>query len=83
MVVTTYLSISWIKPYKWHLVGKRGSLRFYLMGFDLDSTPLGSRIEGKSEGFLRALSIQLAALLRNFIVCRKNCLVIHGWLASI
>ena len=43
------------------------------LDLDLDSTPLGSPIEGKSEGFLRALSIQLAALLRNFIACRKNC----------
>ena len=46
-------------------------MRFYLTGFGLDPTPLDSRNEGKSEGLLRALIAQLAALLRNFSLHRK------------
>ena len=45
----------WIKPDKWHLGRKRGSLRFYLTGFGLDPTPLGCRIEGKQKELFAAI----------------------------
>ena len=47
VVVATYRQIHWIKLNKWALDGKRGSLWFYLMGFDNDPMLLGSGIERK------------------------------------
>ena len=54
VVVATYRRIPWIKLNKWPLGGKRGSLWFYLTGFDHDPMLLGSCIERKSNGFLVA-----------------------------
>ena len=68
MVVATYLRNRWIKPGKWHLGGKRRSLRFYLTGFGLDPMPLSSHIEGKQRGLSRSLYFTAALHLLHFRV---------------
>ena len=47
VIVATYRQIHWIKLNKWPLGGKRGSLWFYLTGFDHDLMLLGSCIESR------------------------------------